>query len=152
MQKKGGPEQPFKKRAVFIEEINKSDDEYTVCLNLCDAPTPSIQSHAVCFNVRATRGACVDSGSPVDLTNNPAHANLTLGNKVYLEGILPGKVAVEPALCEFHTVNTDEQLTIIRTGGKGLYHTGATSKILSLTMMLSAGYRVYFETGRSGDP
>ena len=77
MQKKGGAEkveQLFKKLAAFFEELNISDDEYNVCLSLCTEPTPLIEPHAVFFNVRATHGVCVDSGSPVYLTNNHAHA------------------------------------------------------------------------------
>ena len=83
----------------------------------------------------------------MDLTDNTAHANLTLGDKVYLEGVLPGKTAVEPALCEFHTINDEGNPIIMHTGGKGLYHQGATSKILSLVMMLFAGYKIHFKTG-----
>eukprot|EP00286_Rhodomonas_abbreviata_P026707 CAMPEP_0181314334 /NCGR_PEP_ID=MMETSP1101-20121128/14761_1 /TAXON_ID=46948 /ORGANISM="Rhodomonas abbreviata, Strain Caron Lab Isolate" /LENGTH=174 /DNA_ID=CAMNT_0023421417 /DNA_START=142 /DNA_END=663 /DNA_ORIENTATION=+ len=42
----------------------------------------------------------MDSGSPVDLTYIRTHANLTYGEQVQLEGVLPGKTAVEPPRCD----------------------------------------------------
>eukprot|EP00961_Rhodomonas_salina_P289151 3907374-Rhodomonas_salina.1 len=116
-------------RFTEVTDGNKSDDELSVSL-LDWSLTVNVRadefSH-ICLNVvQYPEGACVDSGSPCEITNASSEANLTFGPKVNLKGAIGDTTrACAPAEVHFPTITRDMQPVIIRTGGKGLYYKGA---------------------------
>lgn len=139
-------------KVAFIDSINKDTEECTVsCLDW----TPTLALPASAFNptiLDVQQGACVYSGSPVNISNVRDQVNLTQGPTVYLNGIVDGVRKVECADVHFPTVSANNKPVVIQTSGRGLYFKGATSKILSLALLLKSKYKVHFETGREGDP
>eukprot|EP00961_Rhodomonas_salina_P249976 3378747-Rhodomonas_salina.1 len=124
--------------------VNKTDDIYTVSFSRWD-PTQEISPQAystICLNVTQSseylKGAAVDSASPINIQNEDELAQLTCGANVFLKGIIPGAMEVPAASCSFPTIDIYGRPVVLRTKGKGILHTKATSK-------------VNFEVGRSGD-
>jgi hypothetical protein len=149
---KEGSDKGWKARVAFIEDVNKLLEEYSI--SLADW-SPKLALHSkeyvnVSLNVR--QGACVDSGSPVDITFAKDEVNLTCGEKVYLQGILDQMITADKADVNFPTVSKDNKPYVIRTLGKGIFCKTATSKILSLSLLLQANYLVHFEAGLDCDP
>lgn len=89
----------------------------------------------------------MDSGSPVNITNKEEQAQLTLGPDIKLGGILEGTASAAPAEVEFPTYDSNLQPVVIKAKGKGLFFKGASSKILSLSILLKNGFLVHFEVG-----
>ena len=137
----------LKAKVDFIESVNKSDEE---CIVSCLVWTPELALPASTFNptmLDVQQGACVDSGSLVDITNATEQANLTHEPSVYLNGILDGVQKVDYAEVHFPTIDSNNRPVVIRTHWKGLFFKGATSKILLLALLLHSGHKVHFATG-----
>ena len=89
----------------------------------------------------------------MDITNTADEVNLTAGEKVYLKGILQQTLPVNPGTCYFPTISSDLKPVVNgKTKGKGLYCKTVISKVLSLSGLLRAQFKVHFETGIPGDP
>ena len=70
-----------------------------------------------------------------------------------LNGIAAGAVStVDPAEVYFPTVDEYQNPVVIKTTGPGLLYKEATSKIVSLALLLLVKYKVHFKVGRTGDP
>jgi hypothetical protein len=145
-------EQHWKARVAFIEDAeNKADGKYSLSLHSWTPTLLKPDDYSV-VTLNVTQGACVDSGSPVDITFLKDEVNLSAGPQVWLNGILEGTAPAEPGICHFPTLNSAHTPVVIKTNGKGLFFKGATSKILSLAGLLEAGFRVDFENGSTDDP
>eukprot|EP00961_Rhodomonas_salina_P157709 2123093-Rhodomonas_salina.1 len=72
---------------------------------------------------------------------------------VFLEGISLGTTEVPRAECSFPTINHHCNPIVLETKGygQGIYYKEATSKIGSLSALLSAGCAVHFEQGQQGN-
>lgn len=149
-------EEKHRKQASFIEELNEQHDDYSVWLCVWKPALASTLTDTsyrlVCLNVMQ-QGACIDSGSQVNIQPNPQHAQLTFGPKVKLNGIAAGATrTVDPATVHFPTVDENQNPMVIQTEGPGLLYKEATSTIVLLALLLTAKYKVHFEVGRPADP
>jgi hypothetical protein len=151
-------ERQQKQTVNFIEDLNKSDQEYSRLISISLWNPDMLLSHAAfttsCLNVRQRQpaGPAVDSGSPVNISNDASMVNLTLGPKVLLEGISEGTTEVQSAEYTFTTLDSRNRPIVFKAPGKGLYYPAATSNILSLSLLLTAGFKVDLEAGRLDDP
>eukprot|EP00961_Rhodomonas_salina_P103746 1395544-Rhodomonas_salina.1 len=69
---------------------------------------------------------------------------------VFLEGISCSTTEVPRAECSFPTTDHLGNPIVLETKGQGIYYKEATSKIVLLSALLSAGCAVHFEQGRQG--
>eukprot|EP00961_Rhodomonas_salina_P063146 848464-Rhodomonas_salina.1 len=121
-----------------------SDDEYvTVCLNVQQSQKLAEEFSEI--------GACVDSGSKLDIHKHAEHVKLTMESNVFLEGITEGAVEVQCSVCRFLTVDSAGNPVLLETKGRGILFKQATSTIVSLSNLLSAGCSVHFEQGQPSD-
>jgi len=97
---KGETEQKWKARVHFIE--NKAAQECFVSLSSWHQSMLSASEFQP-VTLDVCNGACVDSGSPVDITSSDDEANLTLGPDVRLGGITRGEVMASPAACRIQS-------------------------------------------------
>mmetsp|Transcript_30033 Transcript_30033/g.61845 ORF Transcript_30033/g.61845 Transcript_30033/m.61845 type:complete len:121 (-) Transcript_30033:235-597(-) len=72
------------------------------------------------LNVEQSEGACIDSGAPVDVTEQEDEINLSAGDRVYLKGIFKDTIPAAPGYCRFPTMSADHKPVVIETRGKGL--------------------------------
>eukprot|EP00961_Rhodomonas_salina_P269436 3640345-Rhodomonas_salina.1 len=70
---------------------------------------------------------------------------------VLLEGISRGTAEVQRAECSFPTTDAQGNPVVLATTGPCIYYKEATSKIVSLSALLSASCAVHFEQGRHTD-
>ena len=73
--------------AVSFDNLNEEDNAYSTrscsLWNPDEAFTDYIRiSFQTCFDVKQNRGACLDSGSPVDITNQSKYAKISYGKQV----------------------------------------------------------------------
>eukprot|EP00961_Rhodomonas_salina_P151991 2046140-Rhodomonas_salina.4 len=123
--------------------LNKEDEVYTYGLSRWDPSheIPTASYSTICLNVRHSseylQGAAVDSASPIDIQNDAEQAQLTCRPNVFLEGINRGAMEVPAAACSFPTIDGVHcRPVVLTTKGKGILHTKATSKVISLGGLL----------------
>ena len=144
--------------AVSFEDLDNEENEIysLVCTpwnpdDTCNEPI--YLSYHTCLDVTQKKGACVDTGSPVDITFQQAFAECTTGKEVRLMGIDKSASSIaQEASVGFPTCTDDGIPYLFRTNGQGLYASKASDNVLSHAAILRMGCKVHFKTGCSDDP
>lgn len=154
----GEKEEKYVARAagVSFNDPNEDSDHYSLLNQEWDPDsqpqTDTLISHSTCLSVKTLkkRGACVDSGSQIDVTNKQKYAMLMTGKMVQLGGILATSAQAEEA--GFPTVTDTGHSIIFKTGGCVLFLNSALDCIISLALMIKSGCKVDLKCCRRGDP
>ena len=94
-----------------------------------------------------TPGAVLDSGGMLNILQGALGA----GTRVKLTGITGDSSEAEFVDAIFPVVTKDQQRYLIRIQGQNIVATKATNTIMSLAVLLKAGYDVKFKVGTKGD-
>eukprot|EP00961_Rhodomonas_salina_P117319 1579339-Rhodomonas_salina.1 len=144
-----GVEAAYVSRIREMEELDDNEDN-DLCsrLTICTA-LPVSPSAAPGQILLAPCDPCLDSGSPVDITSNPAYAHLT-GGKVKLSGVTGNAQFTERALVSY-PIRTESGCAVrVKTRGPGLYL--SSDNILSMALLLKTGHDVRLKAGSPEDP
>eukprot|EP00961_Rhodomonas_salina_P117888 1586581-Rhodomonas_salina.1 len=135
-----------------LEELddNEDSDAYSYLSILTALPTSS-STQSKGHVILAPRNQCLDSGSPVDITSNPAFARMT-GCQVKLSGVTGNAQITELALvsCPIRTYSCSA--VRLKTCGPGLYLSSSSDNILSMALLMKAGHDVQLKAESPQDP
>ncbi len=95
-----------------------------------------------------TPGTVLDSGGQVNILEGA----LGSGTRIQLTGITGDKTQAETADAVFPVIAADGSRHAILIRGKNIVATHATDNILSLAVLLQAGYQVNFRVGTAQNP
>ena len=95
-----------------------------------------------------TPGTVLDSGAQVNILEG----TLGSGTRVQLTGITGATTEAERADAVFPVIAADGSRHVISIRGKNIVATRTTDNILSLAVLLKAGYKVSFRVGTDLDP
>ena len=95
-----------------------------------------------------TPGAVLDSGAQVNILEG----TLGSGTRIQLTGITGATIEAERADAVFPVIAADGSRHVISIRGKNIVATRTTDNILSLAVLLKAGYKVSFRVGTDLDP
>jgi hypothetical protein len=119
-----------------------SDSDYSTC---------HASLHGCVFDqefVPHTLGTVLDSGAQVNILKG----TLGSGTRIQLTGITAATTEAERADAMFHVLAADGSHQAISIRGKNIVATRTTDNILSLAVLLKAGYKVEFPFGTDLDP
>ena len=95
-----------------------------------------------------TPGTVLDSGAQVNILEG----TLGSGTRIQLTGITGATIEAERADAVFPVIAADGSRHVISIRGKNIVATRTTDNILSLAVLLKAGYKVSFRVGTDLDP
>ena len=119
-----------------------SDSDYSAC---------HASPHGCVFDqefVPHTPGTVLDSGAQVNILEG----TLGSGTRIQLTGITGATIEAERADAVFPVIAADGSRHVISIRGKNIVATRTTDNILSLAVLLKAGYKVSFRVGTDLDP
>ena len=119
-----------------------SDSDYSAC---------HASPHGCVFDqefVPHTPGTVLDSGAQVNILEG----TLGSGTRIQLTGITGATIEAERADAVFPVIAADGSCHVISIRGKNIVATRTTDNILSLAVLLKAGYKVSFRVGTDLDP
>ena len=119
-----------------------TDSDYSAC---------HASPHGCVFDqefVPHTPGTVLDSGAQVNILEG----TLGSGTRIQLTGITGATIEAERADAVFPVIAADGSRHVISIRGKNIVATRTTDNILSLAVLLKAGYKVSFRVGTDLDP
>ena len=111
-------------------------------------PLTSLGKWCLIRSLCHTPGTVLDCGAQVNILEGA----LGSGTRIQLTGITGDKTQAETANAVFPVIAADGSRHAISIRGKNIVATRATDNILSLAVLLPAGYQINFRVGTAQNP
>ena len=140
------------------DDSNESESEYPMCATVtltARKPTATKRANKATLSHCLSKeelGPCIDSGAQVTVTKKGRLVVRYKGKIIYLKPVSGSPTASRTAEISFPTATEDGCFWSINVLNGGVHATEAAEDLLSLALLLKAGYRIELAVGTEHDP